>query len=135
MGVRGGASMRMGAAPPSSAPKSLLAVSGRSEGQLATARFEGPCGSVPARDRPAVPAPMRAAAFAALVTAVVGELSDRELALRERELDLRERELELRERELRATTVQHAGTGGAAAPSSTPPTALPRMASFGVAIN
>ena len=45
---------------------------------------------------------MRAAAFAALVTAVVGELSDRELALRERELDLRERELELRERELRA---------------------------------
>jgi hypothetical protein len=34
MGVRGGASMRMGAAPPSSAPKSLLAVSGESESEV-----------------------------------------------------------------------------------------------------
>ena len=33
MGVRGGASMRMGAAPPSSAPKSLLAASGESESE------------------------------------------------------------------------------------------------------
>jgi hypothetical protein len=36
MGVRGGASMRMGAAPPSSAPKSLLAAisaSGKSESE------------------------------------------------------------------------------------------------------
>jgi hypothetical protein len=43
MGVRGGASMRMGAAPPSSAPKSLLAVSGESESQRQLPRFDSPC--------------------------------------------------------------------------------------------
>jgi hypothetical protein len=42
MGVRGGASMRMGAAPPSSAPKSLLAVSGESESESDLPRFDGP---------------------------------------------------------------------------------------------
>ena len=40
MGVRGGASMRMGAAPPSSAPKSLLAVSGESESESDLPRFD-----------------------------------------------------------------------------------------------
>jgi hypothetical protein len=40
MGVRGGASMRMGAAPPSSAPKSLLAVSGESESEVQLPRFD-----------------------------------------------------------------------------------------------
>jgi hypothetical protein len=43
MGVRGGASMRMGAAPPSSAPKSLLAVSGESESEVQLPRFDSPC--------------------------------------------------------------------------------------------
>jgi hypothetical protein len=42
MGVRGGASMRMGAAPPSSAPKSLLAASGESESESDLPRFDGP---------------------------------------------------------------------------------------------
>ena len=43
MGVRGGASMRMGAAPPSPAPKSLLAVSGESESEVQLPRFDSPC--------------------------------------------------------------------------------------------
>jgi len=42
MGVRGGASMRMGVAPPSSAPKSLLAVSGESESEVQLPRFDSP---------------------------------------------------------------------------------------------
>jgi hypothetical protein len=46
MGVRGGASMRMGAAPPSSAPKSLLAASGESESESDLPRFDGPCGVI-----------------------------------------------------------------------------------------
>ena len=41
--MRGGASMRMGAAPPSSAPKSLLAVSGESESEVQLPRFDSPC--------------------------------------------------------------------------------------------
>jgi hypothetical protein len=44
MGVRGGASMRMGVAPPSSAPKSLLAASGESESEVQLPRFDSPCG-------------------------------------------------------------------------------------------
>jgi hypothetical protein len=35
--------MRMGAAPPSSAPKSLLAASGESESESDLPRFDGPC--------------------------------------------------------------------------------------------
>ena len=35
--------MRMGAAPPSSAPKSLLAVSGESESEVQLPRFDSPC--------------------------------------------------------------------------------------------